>query len=249
MGDISEAKLDTIALRSISPQSRSWRVLVVEHHTGDADALARDLRRHGHEVSRVGTGREALEAFDDADLVLINFDLPDLDGLEVCRRIRTMADIPIIAVTAQGSELDRVLGLQAGADDYLVKPYGFRELMARIDAVMRRINPQPKAPDVIVHGQLLIDATSREVAVDGRSVDLTRKEFELLHLLASRAGSVIPRKQIMTLVWENTWSRRTLDTHVSSLRSKLGNSDWIVTVRGIGFRLGQASGEPRSSHA
>lgn len=241
MSAVSEAGPGAAALRSISPQACSWRVLVVENHSGDAEALARDLRRNGHEVSRVGSGGEALRAFDDADLVLINLDLPDLDGLEVCRRIRAIDDIAVIAVTERGSELDRVLGLQAGADDYLVKPYGFRELMARIEAVMRRMRPQPKATDVIVHGPLLIDATSREVAVDGRSVDLTRKEFELLHLLASQAGCVISRKQIMALVWENTWSRRTLDTHVSSLRSKLGNSDWIVTVRGVGFRLGQAS--------
>ncbi len=240
MTETFEAGPGTRVLRAIAPQSCSWRVLVVESHCGDAEALARDLRRHGHEVSRVSSGGEALQAYDDADLVLINFDLPDLDGLEVCRRIRAIDDTPVIAVTGRGSELDRVLGLQAGADDYLVKPYGFRELMARIEAVMRRMRPQPKAADVIVHGPLLIDATSREVAVDGRNVDLTRKEFELLHLLASQAGNVIPRKQIMALVWENTWSRRTLDTHVSSLRSKLGNSDWIVTVRGVGFRLGQS---------
>jgi DNA-binding response OmpR family regulator len=216
---------------------RGWRVLLVEHHAGDADALETGLRRHGHRVSTVGTGGEALQAFDDADLVLIDLDLPDLDGLEVCRSIRSLGDTPVIAVTGRGSELDRVLGLEAGADDYLVKPYGFRELMARIGAVMRRARPQPRGADAIVHGPMRIDASAREVVVDGRSVELTRKEFQLLHLLASRAGSVIPRKQIMVQVWGDAWSRRTLDTHISTLRSKLGSNDWIVTVRGVGFRM------------
>ncbi|WP_433260128.1 response regulator transcription factor [Actinosynnema sp. CS-041913] len=238
MTHLSETR-QTTALRGIPVRPNGWRVLVVENHVGDAEALVAGLRRHGHEVSTVGTGGEALQVFDDADLVLIDLDLPDLDGLEVCRSIRTVGDTPVIAVTGRGSELDRVLGLHAGADDYLVKPYGFRELMARMEAVMRRTRPQAKAADAIVHGPLRIDATSREVVVDGRVVELTRKEFQLLHLLASQAGSVIPRKQIMAQIWGDVWSRRTLDTHISSLRGKLGSSDWIITVRGVGFRIGQ----------
>ncbi|MGF7236705.1 MAG: response regulator transcription factor [Frankia sp.] len=229
---------DTAASRSIPVKPNGWRVLVVEHHVGDAEMLVPGLRRQGHEVSKVGSGGEALQVYDDADLVLIDLDLPDLDGLEVCRSIRAVGDTPVIAITRRGSELDRVLGLQAGADDYLVKPYSFRELMARMEAVMRRMRPQPKIADAIVHGLLRIDATSRQVTVNGRSVELTRKEFQLLHLLASQAGSVILRKQIMIQVWGDAWSRRTLDTHISSLRSKLGSSDWIITVRGVGFRLG-----------
>lgn len=238
MTDFSEMEPDRAASRSIPVKPNGWRVLVVEDHVVDAEMLVRGLRRHGHEVRKVGSGGEALQVFDDADLVLIDLDLPDLDGLEVCRSIRAVGDTPVIAVTGRGSELDRVLGLQAGADDYLVKPYGFRELMARMEAVMRRMRPQYKAAAAIVHGLLRIDATSRQVTVDGRRVELTRKEFQLLHLLASQAGSVILRKQIMAQVWGDAWSRRTLDTHVSSLRSKLGSSEWIITVRGVGFRLG-----------
>jgi DNA-binding response OmpR family regulator len=239
MTDSREMEPDTMVRGGIPVSRKGWRVLVVEHDVGDAEVLAGDLRRQGHKVSKVGTGGEALRVFPDADLVLIDLDLPDLDGLEVCRSIRTVGDTPVIAVTNRGSELDRVLGLHAGADDYLVKPYGFRELMARMEAVMRRIRPRPKVADVIVHGRLRIDAASRQVTVDGRRVNLTRKEFHLLHLLASHAGSVLPRKQIMAQVWGDSWSRRTLDTHVSSLRSKLGGSDWIITVRGVGFRLGE----------
>lgn len=239
MASLSDRSQDATS-RGIPIKPSGWRVLVVEDHVDDAEVLVGGLRRHGHVVSRVSTGSEALHAFDDVDLVLIDLDLPDLDGLEVCRSIRNVCDTPVIAVTRRGSELDCVLGLHAGADDYLVKPYGFRELMARMDAVMRRTRPGRRTTDTIVHGRLTIDATSREVTVDGRPVELTRKEFQLLHLLASQAGSVIPRKQIMVHVWGNSWSRRTLDTHISSLRGKLGSSDWIITVRGVGFRIGRA---------
>lgn len=206
------------------------------------EALARGLQRHGHEVHRVETGNDALLAYEDADLVLLDLELPDLDGLEVCRGIRAACDIPVIAVTARGTELDRVLGLQAGADDYVVKPYGFRELMARMEAVMRRARPHRTPAQVLSHGPLRIDASSREVSVAGRRVEVTRKEFDLLCLLAAHPDTVIPRKQIMRQVWGGSWSRRTVDTHVSSLRNKLGCSDWIITVRGVGFRLG--TGDP-----
>ncbi|MFF9853840.1 response regulator transcription factor [Streptomyces litmocidini] len=211
----------------------------MENNASEAEALVRGLRRHGHEVDNVATGGAALRNYENADLVLLDLELPDLDGLEVCRGIRSACDIPVIAVTARGSELDRVLGLQAGADDYLVKPYGFRELMARMEAVMRRAQrPQRPASKVISHGPLRVDACSREVTLGGRTIDLTRKEFDLLYLLASRPDTVIPRKRLMQEVWGDSWSRRTVDTHVSSLRNKLGASGWIITVRGVGFRLG-----------
>ncbi|GHH88030.1 response regulator transcription factor [Streptomyces capitiformicae] len=219
---------------------QALRVLVVENERKAADTLTRGLRRHGHRVESVATGIKALQAHHGADLVLLDLDLPDLDGLEVCRGIRASADTPIIAVTARGTELDRVLGLQAGSDDYMVKPYGFRELMARIEAVMRRVRPRKPAEQVITHGPLCIDAGARETRLDGHRVELTRKEFDLLHLLASQPGAVFSRRQLMTQVWEDAWSSggRTIDTHVSSLRGKLGSSSWIVTVRGVGFRLG-----------
>ncbi|MCY0920587.1 response regulator transcription factor [Streptomyces sp. H27-G5] len=216
------------------------RLLVVENEPRAADALVQGLLRQGYLAESVATGGEALQSHPKVDLVLLDLDLPDLDGLEVCRGIRAVSDTPIIAVTARGSELDRVLGLQAGSDDYMVKPYGFRELLARIEAVMRRARPRQSAARAIDHGPLHIDATTRETTLHGRPVDLTLKEFDLLHALASQPGAVLSRRQLMTQVWEDAWSHRgrTIDTHVSSLRGKLGSSNWIITVRGVGFRLG-----------
>lgn len=229
----------TSTARSRPPQP-VWRILVVENNIGDMEALARGLRRHGHDVCCVRTGGEALAVFRDVDIVLIDLELPDVDGLEVCREIRVTSDIAMIAVTARQSELDRVLGLHAGADDYVIKPYGFRELMARMHAVMRRRKPNNPVVSghIRSHGELTIDANAREVRVGGRRVDVTRKEFDLLWLLAASPDVVVPRQRVVREVWGDSWSRRTVDTHVSSLRNKLGDGDWIVTVRGVGFRLG-----------
>ncbi|MFJ7155200.1 response regulator transcription factor [Streptomyces sp. NPDC101118] len=221
--------------------SESWRVLVIDSRQRDAQALGDRLRRHGHEVWTSGTGGSALESYGDASLVLLELELPDLDGLEVCRQIRAASDVPVIVVTSRGSELDRVLGLQAGADDYLVKPYGFQELMARMDAVMRRVKPQPLAPESIEHGRLRIDVAAREVTLDDEPVELSRKEFDLLHVLAAHPEAIVPRRQLMNRVWGGSRSRRTVDTHVSSLRTKLGSRDWVITVRGVGFRIGNVN--------
>ncbi len=215
------------------------RILVVDNDAESADSLVNRLRRHGHEAAGVRRGGVALSTYEDADLVLLDLELPDLDGLEVCRAIRSVSHVPVIIVTARESELDCVLSLQAGADDYVVKPYGFRELMARIEAVLRRAQWQPAAAvREIRHGRLQIDVHAREVSVDGRDVALTRKEFDVLHLLASHPDTVIPRKLLLQQVWGDSWSRRTVDTHVSSLRGKLGGSGWITTVRGVGFKIG-----------
>ncbi|MCB5169616.1 response regulator transcription factor [Streptomyces bambusae] len=218
------------------------RVLVVESEARAAHSLVQGLLRQGYEADSVATGGAALQAHRDVDLVLLDLDLPDLDGLEVCRAVRAVSDTPVIAVTARGSELDRVLGLQAGADDYLVKPYGFRELLARMEAVMRRVRLRPAAVSrVIDQGPLRIDAGTRVTTLGGTTVDLTRKEFDLLYLLASQPGTVVSRRRLLTEVWDDAWSQRgrTLDTHVSSVRGKLGSSSWIITVRGVGFRIGQ----------
>ncbi|WP_042364818.1 response regulator transcription factor [Streptacidiphilus neutrinimicus] len=223
--------------------TQGLRVLVVENDPDAAECLVHELRRHGHAARSAGTGGLALQLLPSVDLVLLDLDLPDLDGLEVCRRLRAEGDTPIIIVTARGTELDRVLGLQAGSDDYVVKPYGLRELLARIDAVMRRAQPSAPPPArVITHGTLRIDARSREIALGGRPIPLTPKEFDLLHLLASQPGTTLSRRQLLRQVWDDEWSHqgRTIDTHVSSLRSKLGSGSWIVTVRGVGFRIGDA---------
>ncbi|MFJ4717361.1 response regulator transcription factor [Streptomyces sp. NPDC088785] len=213
---------------------------MVDHDAGPAETLAAQLRRHGHLPVCARNGASALQAHEDADVVLLDLELPDLDGLEVCRAIRSVSRVPVIIVTDRRSELDCVLGLQAGADDYVTKPYGLRELMARIEAVLRRTHWQPGTVSEVRHGRLHIDVGSREVSVDGRPVTLTRKEFDLLSLLAAHPGTVVSRKQLLKQVWGETWSRRTVDTHVSSLRGKLGDGAWIVTVRGVGFKLGEA---------
>ena len=202
--------------------------------------MLRGLCWHGHRAEAVRTGDKALVEYRFADLVLLDLDLPDVDGLDICHGIRAASDVPIITITARADEVDRVLGLQAGSDDYLVKPYGFRELMARIEAVMRRARPSAVLDRVIEHGPLHIDTLSREVRMRDRVVPVTRKEFDLLYLLASQPRTVVPRQQIMSQIWQDVWSEstRTIDTHVSSLRSKLGCGSWIVTVRGVGFQLG-----------
>ncbi|MEU6121167.1 response regulator transcription factor [Streptomyces sp. NPDC047123] len=214
------------------------RILVVDGDAALTGSLTAQLRRHGHDPVGVRHGSAALKAYEDVEMVLLDLDLPDLDGLEVCRAIREVSRIPIIIVTARRSELDCVLALHAGADDYVTKPYGLRELVARIEAVMRRTRWQPAAARELDHGRLRIDVDSRQVTVDGRPVALTRKEFDLLYLLASQPDTVVPRKQLLQQVWGDSWSRRTIDTHVSSLRGKLGASGWVVTVRGVGFKLG-----------
>jgi DNA-binding response OmpR family regulator len=223
-------------------------ILVVEQEVPTVRSLARGLERYDHEVRRVTTGAAALEQHEAADLVLLDLDLPDMDSLEVCRRIRRTSCTPVIAFNEPGTGLDRILSLQAGADDCLEKPFEFRELLARMEAVMRRVWPKETAAresTALTLGSLTIDAASREVRVDGAEVELTRKEFDLLHYLARNSKTVVTRQRLMAEVWEDPESHvlgarasRTLDTHVSSLRTKLGRSSWILNVRGVGFRVG-----------
>lgn len=219
----------------------AWRVLIVDARTEDAQPLAEALRRHGYHVDHARNGYAAQETCGEADVdvVLLDIDLPDVDGLQVCRQLTASGRTAVIALTARGGELDVVLGLQAGADDYLVKPCGLRELLARIEAVMRRVQPRTTR-EVLSIGALRIDAALREVRLGGRTIAVTRKEFDLLYLLASRPETVVTREQLMREVWADSWSRRTVDTHVSSLRTKLGSRDWIITVHGVGFRIGRA---------
>ncbi|MER7183123.1 response regulator transcription factor [Streptomyces hyaluromycini] len=215
-------------------------VLVVNEHTATAESTMHDLRRQGYDAQSVDTGSAALRQHPAADLVLLNLELPDMDGLEVCRTIRSVSDTPIISVTGRDTELDRVLALQAGSDDCVPRSCGSREFMARIQAVMRRARPRSAGARTLTIDALRIDGGSREVRLQGRTVEVTAKEFDLLYLLASCPVTVVSRREIMAKIWESDRlaSSRTLDTHVSSLRSKLGGA-WIVTVRGVGYRIGR----------
>jgi two-component system, OmpR family, response regulator RegX3 len=212
--------------------------MVVEDEDAIADPLVAGLRREGYDVSRVATGEGALEA-SPADLVLLDLRLPDIDGFDVCRRLRERSRVPIIMVTARGEEADRVVGLELGADDYVVKPYGLRELIARIRAVTRRAPTLAGASDVLRVGGLEVDERARRVALDGRSLELTPKEFELLAELARDPGAAVSRQRLLAEVWQTSWhgSSKTIDVHVAALRKKLGDPGWIETVRGVGFRL------------
>jgi len=219
------------------------RLLVVEDDTTIAEPLGTGLRREGFEVELVGTGAAALAA-EPCDLVLLDLGLPDLDGHEVCRQLRERSSVPIIVVTARGEEIDRVTLLELGADDYVVKPFGFRELVARIRAVLRRTasdqGDEPRASDVVQLeiGALHIDTRTREVRFGDRPVALTPKEHDLLVYLARDPEAVKTREQIITDVWDQNWwgSTKTLDVHIASLRKKLA-PEVIETVRGVGFRL------------
>ena len=214
-------------------------VLVVEDDLSIADPLLAGLARAGFTVAHAATGRAALEAAP-ADCVLLDLGLPDLDGIEVCRRLRAVSDVPIIVVSARGEELDRVMLLELGADDYVVKPFGTRELVARIRAVTRRrASPREVAVDVIDAGRLQIDLRTRRVTVDATEIDLTPKEFDVLALLASEAGTVFTRRRILETVWDSHWygPTKTLDVHIASVRRKLAHPEWIETVRGVGFRF------------
>lgn len=216
------------------------RILLVEADRSTAEQLAAQLVKQGHEVEHTSSGQDALSRFRAAELVLLEIDLPDLDGIEICRIIRTESDLPLITFSAGETHLERVLSLQAGADDCMVKPYVFRELVARMNAVLRRATKHVPSACTISRGPLRIDPRSRQVRLGDKVVDVTRKEFDLLYLLASHPDSVISRKELMSKVWADEWatSSRTIDTHVSTLRSKLGHTDWIMTVRGVGYRLG-----------
>ena len=221
------------------------RILLVEDDVSIARSLTDALVGAGFEVDHVATDAGGIAAAP-ADLVLLDLGLPDMDGYDVCRAIRARSTVPIIVLTARGEELDRVLGLELGADDYVVKPFGFRELVARIRAVTRRAG-DPAAQgaagdaraDAIDVGPLRIDRRTHRVTLDGAPVQLTPKEFELLVFLAEDAGAVRTRSDIIEHVWDANWfgPTKTVDAHVAGLRKKLGDAGWIEAVRGVGFRL------------
>ena len=221
-------------------QDQKGTIVVVDDEPNIADLVDLYLAREGFRVLKTETGEAGLQAVKDhrPRLVVLDVGLPDVDGLEVCKRLRATSQIPVIFLTARDSEVDRVLGLELGGDDYLTKPFSPAELVARVKAVLRRVDGGPAA-EVMQAGQVAIDAGRREVRVAGEPVDFTTKEFDLLRYLAERPGLALSRQQILDGVWGYDWygDARTVDVHIAQVRKKLGDSVEIKTVRGVGYRL------------
>lgn len=215
------------------------RVLLVEDDDGVADALVEALRDHGHRVRRVRRGADALLVHRDHDLVLLDLGLPDVDGLDVLRKLRLVGSAPVLVLTARGDERSVVRGLRLGADDYLVKPVRLGELLARMDAVVRR-TAVTSATERVRVADVEIDLPGRRVLVAGAEARLTAKEFAILAALASRAGTAVSRQQLMDEVWGDAYLAvsRSLDVHLAGLRAKLDRPGLITTIRGFGYRLG-----------
>lgn len=217
-------------------------ILLVEDDPSVAASVVDGLENAGFQVSHVDQGKLAIQKIDQEspDLVLLDLGLPDMDGQDVCREIRKVSKLPIIILSARSEELDRVLALELGADDYVVKPFGMRELIARIRAVHRRTATEESTQTGLQEiGPLRVDRRSQRVYVNGQEVQLTSKEFDLLAYLATDPGAVYRRNDIMNEVWDTNWygTTKTVDAHVAAIRKKLGNQDWIESVRGVGFRL------------
>lgn len=227
------------SLQSPGPGDAATSVLIVEDDPAIAAQLVRALTRGGYQVEHVATGQDALGR-GKPDVVLLDLELPDLDGVQVCRKLRERGDAAIIVITAHGEEPDRVMALDAGADDYLVKPFGLAELQARIRAVMRRVRP---GGDIVRHGPMVVDIRTHRVTVSGAEVMLTPKEFDILECLSADPGRVVTRQEILETAWDAHWygPTKVLDVHVASLRRKLGVPGLIETVYGRGFRLGDVA--------
>lgn len=222
-------------------------ILLVEDDDRIAAALRPALHRHGMTTTRLSRGRGVVDELSGVDVVLLDLGLPDVDGVDVCRAIRAVSEVPVIVVSARGEVDDRILGLHSGADDYLVKPYDIGELVARVHAVYRRrrVEAASTADDVVQVDDVRVDLARHAVSVGDRPVPLTRKEFQVLALLASSGGAVCTRSRIVAEVWGRTWAgaNRTLDVHVATLRTKLGRPELVQTVRGVGYRLGLPGAE------
>jgi two-component system response regulator RegX3 len=230
------------------------RILVVEDEESYRDPLTYQLTREGFEVVEAADGNSALAAYDaeGADLVLLDLMLPGLSGTEVCRELRARGDVPVIMLTAKDSEIDKVVGLELGADDYVTKPYSYRELLARVRAVLRRRQPNDSGEHdedgVLEVGPVRMDVERHTVAVSGESVALPLKEFDLLELLMRNAGRVLTRGQLIDRVWgaDYVGDTKTLDVHVKRIRSKIepdpGTPKYLLTVRGLGYKLADDEG-------
>lgn len=211
------------------------KVLVVEDDPTVAEPLLAGLARHGFDTDHVAYGLQAASALQGVDVVLLDLGLPDVDGLDVLRELRRTTDVPVIIATARGDETDRIVGLELGADDYVVKPFSVRELAARVRAVARRRRVEP----TVEAGRLVVDRGRHIATLDGETLDLTAKEFELLAVLAEEPGRAVPRQELFSRVWDPVWvgTGKTLDVHIASLRKKLGDPALVETVRGVGYRL------------
>ncbi len=218
------------------------RVLLVEDDVGVAGALAESLHARGHAVTSVGRGADALSRHSDAELVLLDLMLPDIDGFEVLRKVRSVSKVPVIILTALGDEPTVVRGLWLGADDYLTKPIRLAELLARMDTVLRRAKAaEGDVQDVVRIEDIEIDLAARRALVAGRDIGLTTKEFDVLAVLAQRPGTAVSRRQLMEQVWGGAavTVSRSLDVHLTQLRAKLDRPGLLTTIRGFGYRLGR----------
>lgn len=221
------------------------RILVVEDEASISEPLCSALEREGFVPAVAKTAAEALTLArgTDPDVILLDLMLPDGDGRDVCRSIRVFSEVPIIMLTARGTEVDRIVGLEIGADDYVVKPFSSGELIARIRALLRRTSGPKQQPVEHTIGGLIVDEASRRATLDGEQIELSRKEFDLLVELVRAAGTVVSREALMAAVWDENWfgSTKTLDVHIGWLRKKLGDDSneprYLHTVRGVGFRF------------
>jgi DNA-binding response OmpR family regulator len=218
-------------------------VLLIEDDPAIAAGVVDALTGAAHRVQHVSTGAEGLRAVREAvpDLVVLDLGLPDIDGTDVCRSIRAESSVPIIVISARSEEIDRVLALEMGADDFLVKPFGIRELIARIRAVSRRVQPDDAGHGSTERrlGPLVIDLRGQRITLNAAPVHLTAIEYQLLVYLSQEPGAVRPRSDILREVWKTEWfgATKTLDAHVAALRKKLGSPAWIESVRAVGFRF------------
>ncbi len=226
--------------------SKAQTILVVEDEASIASFVSLYLKNAGYTVKTAATGGEALLIAGSATpaLIILDLNLPDIDGIEVCRRLRKASDVPIIMLTARDEDVDKIIGLEVGADDYLTKPFNPRELVARVKSVLRRATPDRKDLETAVlrHGDLVVDAGRREVRVGEQEIQLAPKEFDLLWELLDHRGLVLTRDQLLERVWGYTFAgdTRTVDVHVRQLRRKLGEASPIVTVWGVGYKVSPA---------
>ncbi len=226
--------------------AQAGSILVVEDERSIASFVAAYLKKAGYEVRTVATGADALAqlAADPPSLIVLDLMLPDIDGIEVCRRMRATSNVPILMLTARDEDVDKIVGLEVGADDYMTKPFNPRELVARVKSILRRSTPERRLPEsaVIRHGDLVVDAGRREVRVGDREVQLAPKEFDLLWELLDHRGLVLTRDQLLERVWGYTFAgdTRTVDVHVRQIRRKLGDASPIVTVWGVGYKVSSA---------